>query len=294
MIRKFILLLLITILLRCKDSKAPKDFFIPIFQENSNTFTSNYYSGIYSNDSIILEFSSRDEYLLKLICGNDTLFSKKHIQYKLKNLKPKLMFIPTTSKEYSSYTNNWQEPKGKFSSLQKIKLYQLKDNLIVDSMVFNYILGAHSKTEVPIVNLTIDSKDLFSADSGCYVPGNSFIKEKDQITGNFYKFKRRKQESHIEIINKENIYINGYYDFRIHGYITPLAPQKSLRFYLKEKNILNQLLDLNHNVDKIILRSSYSGWGNEIFVDGLIANICKNLNVLALIAKSGAALTFVK
>ena len=76
-IRKFILLLLITILLRCKDSKAPKDFFIPIFQENSNTFTSNYYSGIYSNDSIILEFSSRDEYLLKLICGNDTVISKK-------------------------------------------------------------------------------------------------------------------------------------------------------------------------------------------------------------------------
>ncbi len=279
MIRKFILLLLITILLRCKDSKAPKDFFIPIFQENSNTFTSNYYSGIYSNDSIILEFSSRDEYLLKLICGNDTVISKKNIQFKLINLKPKLMFIPTASKEYSSYINNWQEPKGKFSSLQKIKLYQLKDNLIVDSMVFNYILGAHSKTELPIVNLTIDSKDLFSADSGCYVPGNSFIKEKDQITGNFYKFKRRKQESHIEIINKENIYINGYYDFRIHGYITPLAPQKSLRFYLKEKNILNQLLDLNHNVDKIILRSSYSGWGNEIFVDGLIANICKNLNV---------------
>ena len=189
------------------------------------------------------------------------------------------MYIPTASKKYSSYTNNWIEPKGSFSSLQKIKLYKIKDNLISDSMVFHYILGAHSETEITVVNLTIDPKDLFSQDSGCYVPGNSFIKEKDQTTGNFYKFKRRKQESNIEIINKENIFLSGNYDFRIHGYITPLAPQKSLRFYLKEKNQLNQLLDLNHNLDKIILRSSYSGWGNEIFVDGFIANICKNLNV---------------
>ena len=118
-------------------------------------------------------------------------------------------------------------------------------------MVYHYILGAHSEKEITVANLTIDPKDLFSQDSGCYVPGNSFIKEKDQITGNFYKFKRRKQESNIEIINKENIFLSGNYDFQIHGYITPLAPQKSLRFYLKEKNQLNQLLELNHNLDKL-------------------------------------------
>ena len=279
MIRKFILFLLITSFLGCKNSKAPKDFFIPLFQENSTNFKSNFSSGIYSKDSIILEFSCEDKSLLKLICGNDTVISKEYIQYKLRNLKPKLMYIPTASKKYSSYTNSWFEPKGSFSSLQKIKLYQIQENLILDSMVFNYILGAHSESEIPIVNLTIDPEDLFSPDSGCYVPGNSFIKKKDQITGNFYKYKRRKQKSHIEIINKENTFLSGNYDFRIHGYITPLAPQKSLRFYLKEKNLLNQLLEVNHNVDKIILRSSYSGWGNEIFTDGFIANICKNLNV---------------
>ena len=188
MIRKFILFLLITSFLGCKNSKAPKDFFIPIFQENSNNFKSNYSSGIYSKDSIILKFSCENQSLLKLICGNDTVFSKENIQYKLRNLKPKLMYIPTASKKYSSYANNWIEPNGSFSSFQKIKLYQIKDNLILDSIVFHYILGAISETEIPLVNLTIDPKDLFRSDSGCYVPGNSFIKEKDQITGNFYKF----------------------------------------------------------------------------------------------------------
>ena len=30
---------------------------------------------------------------------------------------------------------------------------------------------------------------------------------------------------------------------------------------------------------KIILRSSFAGWGYEIFTDGFISEICKNLNV---------------
>ena len=155
MIRKFILFLLIISFLGCKNSKAPKDFFIPLFQENSTNFKSNFSSGIYSKDSIILEFSCEDKSLLKLICGNDTVISKEYIQYKLRNLKPKLMYIPTASKKYSSYTNSWFEPKGSFSSLQKIKLYQIQENLILDSMVFHYILGAHSETDIPVVAVLI-------------------------------------------------------------------------------------------------------------------------------------------
>ena len=69
------------------------------------------------------------------------------------------------------------------------------------------------------------------------------------------------------------------FPFRIHGYITPLAPQKSLRFYINQKNKVNTLLEVNHEIDKIILRSSFSGWGNEIFVDGWISKVCENLNV---------------
>lgn len=279
MSRKFIVFVLVTTLLRCMNPKVSKDIFIPLFHDKSNTFKSNYSSGIYSNDSITLEFSCENSTLIKMICGNDTLISKNTIIYKLRNLDPKLMYIPTASIKYSSYVNNWKEPEGSFSSFQKIKLFQYKNKEIIDSTVFHYILGANSETEITTVSLTIDSKNLFNQDSGCYVPGNSYDQEKDQTTGNFYKFKRRKKKSNVEIINSKNIFLEGNYDFRIHGYVTPLAPQKSLRFYLKEKNNVNKLLQLNHNVDKIIVRSSYSGWGNEIFVDGFIANVCRDLNV---------------
>ena len=149
----------------------------------------------------------------------------------------------------------------------------------MDSSIYNYLLGLKSELKFSIVNLEVDSKTLFDPEEGCYVPGNSFVREKDQTSGNFYKFKKRKQTGEIEIFNKNEIFLKGSFPFRIHGYITPLAPQKSLRFYINQKNKVNTLLEVNHEIDKIILRSSFSGWGNEIFVDGWISKICENLNV---------------
>ena len=61
--------------------------------------------------------------------------------------------------------------------------------------------------------------------------------------------------------------------------MTPKTPQKSLRIYLKKKTKIKKLLELDHKVDKIILRSSYSGWGTKIFIDGFIADACKELNL---------------
>ena len=126
MTRKFIIFLFNLSFLGCKNSKSSRDFFIPIFQERSINLKSNYSSGIYSQDSINLKFSCEDQSLLKLICGNDTVYSKNHIHYKLRNLKPKLMYIPTASKKYSSYTNNWIEPKGSFLLFKKLSYIKSK------------------------------------------------------------------------------------------------------------------------------------------------------------------------
>jgi hypothetical protein len=91
--------------------------------------------------------------------------------------------------------------------------------------------------------------------------------------------KRENKLERLKYLTKSEIFLKGSFPFRIHGYITPLAPQKSLRFYINQKNKVNTLLEVNHEIDKIILRSSFSGWGNEIFVDGWISKICENLNV---------------
>ena len=76
----------------------------------------------------------------------------------------------------------------------KLKVIALKNNIVVDSSIYNYLLGLKSELNFSIVNLKVDSKTLFDPEEGCYVPGNSFVREKDQTSGNFYKFKKRKNK----------------------------------------------------------------------------------------------------
>ena len=277
--KKSILFTVIIFLISCNNSKKTKNFFSQLYGLNSSNISSNYISGSYSEDSILVTFKAGNDFNLKLIYNFDTITGSNEITYNLKKIIPMLINIPTAIDDYSKYVNNWRAPIGEFSSFHQIKVLALKNNLVVDSSVYNYILGLKSELTFSIANLKVDSRKLFDPEYGCYVPGNSFNREKDQTSGNFYKFKKRKQVGEIEIFNKNKMFLNGSFPYRIHGYVTPLAPQKSLRFYVQQNNKLNTLFGVNHKIDKIILRSSFSGWGNEIFVDGWISEICKNLNV---------------
>jgi hypothetical protein len=237
-------------------------------------------SGVYKNKKLPICFSDSNANKMVVILSNDTIsINGSTLNYELNSLNPTISLIPTASKNYENYANSWSEPLSESSTFHQIKVMSYLNDSILDSAIGNYVLGAYSFDTLPIVNLKINNNWLFSQDSGCYVPGNSYDLKNDQITGNFYSFKKRKQPGYIQIIGQDKEYINGDYLFRIHGYITPLAPQKSLRFYIKEKTDLNKLLHLEHSVDKLILRSSFSGWGSEIFIDGWIADICSSLHL---------------
>ena len=271
---------LLSILISCRnedDSKIIK--FSDLYSPKSKINFSNS-SGIYKNNKLsILIFDSNATDLV-FINNNDSLFyNGSSFKYELKSSKPSISLIPTASKNYQNYANSWSEPIGDFSSFHQFKVISYKNDSLLDSAIGSYVLGAFSFDSLPIVNLNIDNYLLFSQDSGCYVPGNSFNKSNDQNTGNFHIFKKRKQLGSVQIIDDKNEYLNGDYLFRIHGYITPLSPQKGLRFYIKENTQVNKLMNLDHSVDKIILRSSFSGWGSEIFVDGWIADICSSLHL---------------
>ncbi len=237
-------------------------------------------SGVYKNKKLPITISDSNATKIVVYHGYDTVINiGSSLIYELNSIEPKLSLIPTSSKKYINYAHSWSEPIGEASTFHQLKVVSYLNDSISDSAIENYILGACSFDTLPIVNLKINYNWLFSQDSGCYVPGNTYEVNNDQITGNFYNFKKRKQPGNIQIIDSKNEYINGDYLFRIHGYITPLSPQKGLRFYIKEKTDVNKLLGLDHSVDKIILRSSFSGWGSEIFVDGWIADICSSLHL---------------
>ena len=279
MIRNLIKIFSLLILHSCNSYEVSDEIPFPIYQKNSHLINFNYPSGNYKNDSLLLSYNCNSQYNLKLIYKEDTIVSKGALTYCVKNLKPELTNIPTTTDQYTYYRNYWIKPKNKLSSFHKIQLFIFDSTKILDSSIFYYITSSKSASITPIVNLQVKRKLLFDLDSGCYVPGNNFLKDKNETSGNFYTFKRRKQNGYIEILDYKNLYLAGNFDFRIHGYRTPLSPQKSLRFYLNDTNSVNKILNVSHQVDKVILRSSYSGWGSEIFTDGLISEICQNLNV---------------
>ena len=220
---KSILFIISILLISCNNSKKTKDFFSPLYGLNSPTISSNYISGSYSEDSILVTFKTESDLNLKLIYNLDTITGSNEITYHLKKLVPKLIKIPTAIENYSKYVNNWKAPIGEFSSFHKIKVIALKNNIVVDSSIYNYLLGLKSELKFSIVNLEVDPKTLFDYEEGCYVPGNSFVREKDQTSGNFYKFKKRKQTGEIEIFNKSEIFLKGSFPFRIHGYVTQIG-----------------------------------------------------------------------
>ena len=278
-LKKYKYILFLFILYSCNHEKNNSQYFNSLYF-NSSKINSSYISGSYSEDSLHITYSIENANSMLLVYNNDSLIMDGNsIDITIRNLEARLSKIQTACKNYKEYANNWTDPINEFSSFHQVKIYAFNKTAIIDSLEANYILGIINKDNLPIVNLNVDENLFFSSDSGCYVPGNSFDKNNDQTTGNFYLFKQRKQIASIQIIDNNKQYLNGKFLCRIHGYITPLAPQKSLRFYLKENTKINKLLKLNHEVDKIILRSSYSGWGSEMFLDGWIADVCSNLNI---------------
>ena len=279
-IQKIPFLIAIIFLFSCQNDKDLKIIkFSSLYSPVSGIKFSNS-SGTYKNKELTINISDSNANKICVISNQDTVeFQGSSLKYDLQVSSPSISLIPTASKNYKNYANSWFEPIGECSQFNQFKVLSYLDDSILDSAIGNYVLGAHSYDTLPIVNLKIENEWLFSNDTGCYVPGITFDENNDQLTGNFYRFKKRKQPGIIQVVDQFDEYLNGSYQFRIHGYITPLSPQKGLRFYLKESNSINKLLELNHNVDKIILRSAFSGWGSEIFVDGWIADICSSLNL---------------
>ncbi len=280
-ISKLTIYTLILSLAACDFSDNEISKWSSIFSEPS-TIVSSFDSGTYKNESLRLEFSFKNAHRLIVFYNGDSVsVYNDTVGLIIGNKKNTISFIPTAGENNTNYKHSWLAPKKGLSSFHKVQVYSYDiEGRLLASLTQRFVLGAQRKDFLPVVNLQVDNQYLFSADSGCYVPGNSFKTDDEYNSGNYYLFKKRKQLSWIEIFDTANLYLSDSLLFRIHGLITPVAPQKSLRFYLDTINLkLPQLLGLDHSLDKFILRSSYSGWDTELFVDGWISDICKNLNL---------------
>jgi len=88
---------------------------------------------------------------------------------------------------------------------------------------------------LPIVSLCVDSVDLFDADNGIFVPGNSFDSAKPDATGNYYlKGRAYEKEGHVEFFDGATMLAQPC-GVRAHGDRGRRYTQKGLSLYARKE-----------------------------------------------------------
>jgi hypothetical protein len=141
---------------------------------------------------------------------------------------------------------------------------------------------------MPVVSLVSEYKNLFSADSGIYVPGVHLHSDDVQRKGNYFESgKAWERPVHIEYYdNLGSLKFTQDAGVRIHGGITRQTAQKSLRLYADKKYGKDYFKPklLPHRDHKkyesFVLSTTMGNWNNPtIIADVLAHDIVRDLDL---------------
>ena len=135
-------------------------------------------------------------------------------------------------------------------------------------------------TDLPIVSIIMDVRDLLSSSDGIYVPGNDWY---NGTNDNLFKswFMRKGNYSRRGEVSSRSAYVqifdttrselfSGSVGLRIHGNATRSYPQKSLRISAKDE----PLIDIwGAEVESFILRNGGNTWETTMIGDLLCQNL---------------------
>ena len=144
------------------------------------------------------------------------------------------------------------------------------------------------KYTIPIISLVTDENNLFSSDSGIYVPGVNYDSTNPEWSGNYFlRGENWERPVHIEYFDNDGLLgFSQDAGIRIHGGKTRQAAQKSLRLYARNeygKKYFNyQLLPQKEITEykRFLLRTSMGAWGRQSIIrDVLAQDISRNLDI---------------
>ncbi len=144
------------------------------------------------------------------------------------------------------------------------------------------------KYTLPVISISTDANNLFSPDSGIFVPGVFYDSTNPQFSGNYFQHgKNWERKSHFEYFDCDGtIGFSQDAGIRIHGGKTRHAAQKSMRIYAREEygkeyfeyNLLPKRQ--NNKYKRFILETTMSDWGPQtIFRDQYAQDISSPLNL---------------
>lgn len=199
--------------------------------------------------------------------------------------------IPTTPEQKLIAYKAWESPSGLIDKATVLRCVSYKNGIKTSKVytktffVGEDIFGRYS---MPVISLITEGNNLFSADSGIYVPGINYNSNDPEWSGN-YSMRGENWERTIHIEYFENDGSLGFSQnagVRIHGGKTRQAAQKSLRLYARNKygkKHFNYPLLPQRQVDqykRLILRTTMGSWeGQSIIKDVLSHQIASELNI---------------
>lgn len=196
------------------------------------------------------------------------------------SIPERISLIPTTSpgiQEGSPTVKEWEPPRAGQPKLHLTK--NLKDS--ADGFISHYV-GPKFSTDV--ISLIIDERDLFDDSLGIFVPGIAAI-QGEKKSGNYYnKGKAWEKAGQATFLNVDG---NRCWDVdlgvRTHGDLNRAAPQKSLRFYLRNRYGASGLISdffpecPIDTLDHLVFKSANNSNNGSHFTDVFIYESVQNL-----------------
>jgi len=204
------------------------------------------------------------------------------IEIKNRNNEPNVhSMIPTATQ------SDWREPQGLVEKATIIRAVAVKDNYLASNILTGTFFVGNTMFSVPTLSITTHPDNLFSDETGIYVPG-IFHEEGELLTGNYFQRGREwERPASFEWFEDGERRFQQNLGVRIHGGFTRSFPLKSLRLYARNSygsEFINYPVfnDYAHNQYKrLILRNSGNDFhaNGVMFRDAFMQSLIRGLNV---------------
>lgn len=178
-------------------------------------------------------------------------------------------------------------PTSTISKINTIR-YALFNNgvQITDVTTKTFILGLNYS--LPIASIVTDPNNLFSADSGFYVPGLNPGSGPWFTSANFYQ-QNNESPAHFEYFDaNSNLVVSQDVGLKLHGGITRSYSQKSLKIVARSvygEGELNYDFFSGKTIDefdRIVLRNGGQDYSRSIIRDAFINRVAEDLNMATM------------
>jgi len=194
----------------------------------------------------------------------------------------KYLDVPTTPPDSAKCTISWNQPKDDIPRCKVIS-YCVFDSNGTSNRVYRNSFFFHNNHELPVISIITNNQNLFSQDSGLFVPGNKFDINNPCWTGNYYERDWEKPITISMIENGKTIF-NEESGIKLNGGSTRSAPHKSLRFYARKEYGINKFENVFFEdspvkeFNSLIIRSTMSCWSKTLIKDALTLSCIQNLD----------------